>query len=336
MKWLKIGKMIEIGVWGIVIAMITTLMIRWVNGEGIGLKDKTNSNEVASKITEAKREQFEMDTIHSVEMELGAADVEVELVEGDHTMEIIESTNDTEASHLFEVRQEGDKLLVERHGEEEQAIQISLDSEFFFWSNQPKHVVRIKLPASYQESLSIGCSSGEIEIKNAIKLKNLELTTASGDMDMKTVEAETVLKTASGKVQAEKMIGDRYSIETASGDIEIKEGQGQFKIGSASGEISLGKVEGAGKIESASGDINMEEVLLNGDLKINTISGRVETTIDSQNGATVKMQTVSGNIEGNAEINNKGGKSATAKIGVKQPYQVFIQTTSGDITIDEQ
>lgn len=124
------------------------------------------------------------------------------------------------------------------------------------------------------------------------------------------------LKTISGDIEAEKDLITNTVMNTTSGDIKLKKNK-ELKINTVSGDI---EIDYATKIDfgTTSGDISIEELNLESDSSIATVSGDIH--IKKTNEIYVDTNTVSGDIK--IDNNNRH-----ADIELK------IKTTSGDIRI---
>ncbi|MDQ6887426.1 MAG: DUF4097 family beta strand repeat-containing protein [Gemmatimonadota bacterium] len=98
--------------------------------------------------------------------------------------------------------------------------------------------------------------------------------------------------------------GVRGEVEarTTSGDVEIIDGIRKVSAGSISGAVKVRHIEGDVQAESVSGDVEVREV--KGDVDVETVSG--ELRVDGARARTVRMATVSADIEYDGTIDPAG------------------------------
>lgn len=87
---------------------------------------------------------------------------------------------------------------------------------------------------------------------------NLIVNDISGNINIKNINGSFKIKGISGNVEIENISGDGY-IYTISGDIECNLIKGNFNISSKSGDISFNDSELSGNIKTYSGDIEIKD-----------------------------------------------------------------------------
>lgn len=121
---------------------------------------------------------------------------------------------------------------------------------------------------------------------------DVELSTASADIDARGVFGGLEVNTASGDVTFEQLGGD-VQVNSASGDVNVEHVGGRLTVNTASGDLEIGRLEGDGKVRAASGDVSFE--VADASLKVQTASGDVE--VGSVREGEVTLQTASGDID---------------------------------------
>lgn len=109
---------------------------------------------------------------------------------------------------------------------------------------------------------------------------------------MRSVSANLSSRGVRGEVEA----------RTTSGDVEILDAVRKVIGGSISGSVKVRHIEGDVQAESVSGDVEVREV--NGDVDVETVSG--ELRVDASRAKTVRMATVSADIEYDGTIDPAG------------------------------
>jgi DUF4097 and DUF4098 domain-containing protein YvlB len=142
---------------------------------------------------------------------------------------------------------------------------------------------------------------------------DVEVSTASADVDARGGFGAVDVNTASGDVSFEKAGGD-VQVNSASGDLKLDEVGGALTVNTASGDVDVGRLGGDGKVRSASGDVQLEDA--DASLKVQTASGDVQ--VASVREGDVVLQTASGDIE----------------VGVKKGSKLWIdaKSMSGETT----
>ena len=136
---------------------------------------------------------------------------------------------------------------------------------------------------------------------------NVEVSTASADVDARGDFGDAKINTASGDVEFER-VGGEAQVNSASGDVKLDRVEGSLTVNTASGDLEVGSLYGEGKVRAASGDISIIEAAAG--LKVQTASGDVD--VQSVREGNVILQTASGDIE----------------VAVKQGSKVFIDARS--------
>jgi DUF4097 and DUF4098 domain-containing protein YvlB len=142
---------------------------------------------------------------------------------------------------------------------------------------------------------------------------DVDLSTASADVEARGMYGATKVNTASGDIQFEHISGDAQ-VNSASGDVEIERVDGALSVNTASGDVEIRRIGGDAKVRAASGDIQVHEA--DSSLKVQTASGDVEAA--SVREGEVTLQTASGDIE----------------VGIKQGSKLWIdaRSMSGETT----
>ena len=323
-------------------------------------------NALANKHLQEVEETLETD-IKSIEMNLQDIDVEVHLVESD-TVEVIEYASNDEDEELVEMKQDAGKVVIQSKESKHRGFW-----KWLKWGNTNKRKIEVNIPNKFKEQLQIVTLSGDIKIEENWTLAGLELFTASGDIHLGEIKADSEIESASGDIYINALLGKEHQLKTASGEISLEKGEGNFEIASISGDQRLGiimgksheisstsgsidieEIEGTcdmtsvsgafnvehlsgdGKAKLTSGEFCVEELDLQGDLKVETLSGEVELTFTSDSNAAIELKSKSGGIKGDMPISYAGinKTNGVAEIGNGTSNHVEIETVSGDIYIE--
>lgn len=205
--------------------------------------------------------------------------------------------------------------------------------------------------------------------KNLVEGSRVILKTASGDGQLKDVQAEVDFKTANGDLNVEG-VGGSLTINTANGDLVGKQITGNAHASTANGDIRLEGVTGSVECNTANGDIMVDGAsgwvamrTANGDAHARNVTmkgGRFATvggdiTVDGvlNNAASYTFDTVTGEVQVNVRVPSAGatlnGKSVSGDISAEGDWtkqgkrewtigegagpRMSTKSVSGDITI---
>jgi hypothetical protein len=175
------------------------------------------------------------------------------------------------------------------------------------------------------------------------RLSDVEVRSASGDVELRGTLGAVRARTASGDVDAEHV--GRLEANTASGNARVAAASGDASFNTASGDVSVGRVEGRLTASLASGDLRAEWT--GGSVDVGTASGDV--SIARCDGDEIVVKTVSGDIHlglpagirVEPEIATLSGRTtlpqpagAAASDAPRRVVRVRLRSVSGDIRIE--
>ena len=172
---------------------------------------------------------------------------------------------------------------------------------------------------------------------------DVEISTSSGDVDLRGRFGSFKAQVASGDVRADDLNG-RVDVKSASGDVNLQTVGGSANIASASGDIYIRSVTGEATLRSASGDVTVDEAeasltvqTASGDHRVGSVaSGRVALTSASGDqhvgirpGSRVRLdvKTMSGDATSELEVRDQPVSDDGPNVDVRAT------SMSGDITI---
>ncbi len=153
------------------------------------------------------------------------------------------------------------------------------------------------LPRGCYESLDITTASGNMEIQQ--DFASVRVSGASSDITLSgTFGGRVDIQTASGDVELNGVFGDTLQVQTASGDVALHNILADtLEIHCASGDLDLNRVCGQTLVlESKSGDMDLVDTLSKGGFRCKTVSGDME--LRRVDGPDMDLETVSGDISG--------------------------------------
>jgi hypothetical protein len=153
-------------------------------------------------------------------------------------------------------------------------------------------------------SLSVKSGSGDITVDRATR--NVEITSASGDVRLRELDASAVVKNSNG-------------------DTWIGVAAGDLKVNAANGPIVVDLARGTTVAKSANGDVRLREVV-RGSVVLETTMGDLEVGVGQGTAAHLDVSAVAGHVHNDLEATSDPGGSA-------QKVEVRARTTMGDIAI---
>jgi DUF4097 and DUF4098 domain-containing protein YvlB len=148
--------------------------------------------------------------------------------------------------------------------------------------------------------------------------------TASGEVYLEHAAGDVRFKSASGNLVARQVGGDLRA-DTSAGQVRAEQVAGYVQVKGVSGEIEIGSAEGGVRVENVSGDVRLGP-LGHGDVRVNTVSGRISVDVLAGTGVWLDLQTMTGNARSDLD-----GLVASAP---EQPdLNLQARTLSGDIEV---
>jgi DUF4097 and DUF4098 domain-containing protein YvlB len=184
------------------------------------------------------------------------------------------------------------------------------------------------------------------------------LESFAGPVSIRSVKGEAQVESVSGDVQVMDAVG-KVMIETVSGQIEVANVQGDVRAESVSGRVALSGITGDIDTESVSGRLSITGARSKS-VRAESVSGRIAyggtldpagnyvfkshaggVTLDvpADAGATVTLQTFSGNVDSDFPVTLESGKS---RMGHESRFEfrigngrsrVILETFNGNIRI---
>jgi DUF4097 and DUF4098 domain-containing protein YvlB len=154
----------------------------------------------------------------------------------------------------------------------------------------------------------------------------LSAETGSADIRGRGRFAEVDVSVASGDVELERVDGEA-KVDSASGDVEIDSVR-SAKVNSASGDVEIGEAAGEVQVNTASGDIELRRVV-EGEVKVNSASGDIEVWIAKGSRLWVDAQSLSGDTSSELELES----GAPVETDEGPLIELRAVTMSGDITV---
>jgi DUF4097 and DUF4098 domain-containing protein YvlB len=259
-----------------------------------------------------RRETFDTPGPLELNVRVPAGDVDLETIEGSETVVEISANPEIEEEARIELhpKRDGHELLVV----------IEKKSGFF---RSFREDVRVRISSPPGADVELSTASADVEARGDYGAA--KVNTASGDVRFEHIAGDASVNSASGDVTLDQIDG-ALTVNTASGDVEIRRIQGEAKVRAASGDISIDEADSALKVQTASGDVEVESVR-EGEVTLQTASGDIEVGIKQGSKLFIDARSMSGETTSELEL----GDAPTDGDGP----QVDVRATamSGDIKV---
>ena len=168
-------------------------------------------------------------------------------------------------------------------------------------------------------------ASGDITADDASG--DLRATSGSGDISVGTVAGDLRMQSASGDVRAVRVDG-RAQLTTTSGDIEVGSAANRAEVRSTSGDVRLGDVAGDASIVGVSGDVRVLSYAA-GSMRVRAVSGNITVGIAQGVALSVDAETMSGRVHSDIPL----GQAPTTAGGGPE-VALTARTVSGNVVVE--
>jgi DUF4097 and DUF4098 domain-containing protein YvlB len=174
--------------------------------------------------------------------------------------------------------------------------------------------------------LSLKTASGDIDADGSAS--EVTAATASGDVVLGNVDGDVRMKSASGDLRASAVAG-RLNAVTASGDIEVGAvGGDRLDVRCTSGDIRLGHVMGDASIVAVSGDVRVISYG-EGRMQVRSISGDLAIGIAPGVNLALDAESMSGQVRSEIPLSDR----PVTNVGVPE-VRVAARSVSGDVVVE--
>ena len=250
--------------------------------------------------------RHEFDTFETPKLRVGISAGRIQVETADVTTTVVE---------VEAIRGDVDDLKVEQHGRD-----IVIETRKKFGRNS-EFDIRIRTPHGADADANI--ASADFRVSG--RLGELEVNTASGDVQVETVERDAKVRAASGDVRIGSVAG-RADVNTASGDVQIDAAGAGGTIRSASGDVQIGEAAKRVNVQTASGDLHVASIA-EGEIDAKSASGDVLVGVRQGSRLHVDARSLSGDTSSEVELGGVELSSDGPLVSVKAA------TMSGDIRI---
>jgi DUF4097 and DUF4098 domain-containing protein YvlB len=259
-----------------------------------------------------RRETFETPGPLTLDIRVPSGDIDLETVEGTETVVEVSGSPELEEEARIELRPK-------RDGHEVSVI-IEKRSGLF---RAFREEVRVRVTSPPGADVEVSTASADVDARG--DFGGAQINTASGDVEFEHVGGEAQVNSASGDVKLVRVDGP-LTVNTASGDLEIVRLQGEGKVRAASGDIWIDEADASLKVQTASGDVEIKSVR-EGDVVLQTASGDIEVGIKQGSKLWIDAKSMSGETSSELEIGDAPAD------GEGPMVEVRATAMSGDIRV---
>jgi hypothetical protein len=180
--------------------------------------------------------------------------------------------------------------------------------------------LRVRYPRNCRCDASINF---EVRVPNSIRYLFRDISSASGNIDIRDVTGEVNARSASGNVEVNKVRGP-VDAKSASGNVRVLEVEG-----TVSGHTASGNVE-----------VTITSLANSGDMEFESASGNVDVRLPGSVDADVVMSTLSGDLDTEFglhvdESKYGPGKKARGRVG-SGGHSLKLSSVSGNVSLRKQ
>lgn len=179
--------------------------------------------------------------------------------------------------------------------------------------------VSVQVPP--MSNIDVSTASGDVEVNTAVD--RLEVSSASGDVRFDSA-GRLQVKTASGSIGGRRVDREAHCF-TASGDVRLSHIVDQAWISTAAGNVAIGRCEGSITCATVSGNVRIDE-LTGSPVNIKSMSGLVRFAVPPRTRLELDANTLSGRIQLPAP--GQGTEPPEREI------HATVRLVSGDLRID--
>ena len=262
--------------------------------------------------------------IHSLEVRLTNGDIQVCFSEDPEAP--VEVTGDTE--EIETIRRE-DGVLTIRQGS-------TASSSFLFMRGVRASDITVRLPRRAWDKVSLETVNGDIRIEEGLECNGLAVQSTSGDVRASGLTSgRMAFRMVSGDVDIKDVNGDVYA-DSKSGDIRVRGLLRRCGLSSASGDVRFEGDCAEANCSSISGDVELLPYNLPEKIKASTKSGDCTIRVPSGEGFRLLYRTVSGEFNTNLPLTLSGsqrGKGGEAVYLDGKSHEIQMSSISGDLEV---
>lgn len=245
-------------------------------------------------------------------------------------------------------RSENDNLVIKEYMSEDKSryhANVTQDSDSIKISEGGKPFIRggfvryieVYLPESYNESLKVTTTDGDIDISDiALDMKSVRIDCTSGVVTINDATASDIyLSSTSGKMKLGKIKADKIRIDTTRGSVICKSVEGAVSYTSTHGDAQFLSAAGSGTYTANnSGKLSVTYEEVTGNLSLYNKNDDVQLTLPSELNFKFEATTKNGSVNTNFNGSIKSdGDTTSGTVGKNPTVTIKVETKNGDIEV---
>lgn len=260
-----------------------------------------------------RRETFDTPGHVRLDVRVPSGRIDLEGVDGNETIVEFEATPELEEEARIEARERGDA----------HEVTVVLEERWGGLLRRGRRDISVRVTVPRGADVEVSTASADVDGRG--EFGELQVNSASGDVSVEHVGGEGQINSASGDIKLERVLG-RLTVNTASGDLEVRHLEGEGKVRAASGDISIEEAHAAVKVQTASGDVDLASVR-EGEVTVQTASGDIEVGVKKGSKLWIDARSMSGETTSDLEITDAPSD------GEGPLVEIRATAMSGDVSI---
>jgi len=273
-----------------------------------------------------RRETFHTPGPLAIDIRVPSGEIEVVSTEGEETVVELDASGWTIGSGSFEDVQslvDGARVELRQRGDGQEVLIDVPHKRRGLGLIFDRVNFQVRVFAPHEAAVEISTSSGDVDLRG--RFGGLKAQVASGDVRADELNGRVDIKSASGDVSLQT-VGGSANIATASGDIYIRVVHGEATLRSASGDVAVDEAADSVTVQTASGDHRIGSVVA-GRVALTSASGDQHVGIRSGSRVHLDVKTMSGDASSELEVRDEPVSDDGPTVDVRAT------SMSGDIRI---
>lgn len=194
--------------------------------------------------------------------------------------------------------------------------------------------LRLRSEYDGDEGLFGGSASMDVDAKIPRSLAVNELETSTGDVDVREVDGDVTASASTGGIDLRNVDGD-VTASVSTGEVHLVDVSGTASADASTGEVTIRNPGRLGDVETSTGEIDVDAPAIDGDTTISASTGDVDLAIGADVDASFRATTSTGEVS----VTGIELEDATIEddlvvgtIGDGGP-SLEVSTSTGDVTI---
>jgi DUF4097 and DUF4098 domain-containing protein YvlB len=244
-----------------------------------------------------RREVFETPGPLALELRMPAGEIQV--VASERTDTIVELDSSSSRDEVTQAIEEA-RIEIRRRGDGHGVI-VDVRPRRRFGITFDRGEITMRVSCPHDADVEISTASGDIDLRG--RLGGLSAEVASGDLRAEELNGRVEVKSASGDVALD-LVGGEASVATASGDVFVRSVHGEAILRSASGDIRVDEAADSVTMQTASGDLRVGSAVA-GRVTLQSASGDQQIGIRRGSAVHLDVRTMSGDATSELEVRDE-------------------------------